>query len=163
MSVQRTEDYVAIGCARLAEQSLHVAINRQIPRLDVGRNALTLQRVASHKDATIIFYHSASVAIYIMQRQHHANSHILAHLGCRLGSLRFGSTWRFGERNKDGVTLFQLIPLGFHHGVSLDKLRKRNTIFARNAKQGIFLLCLIYVLPFIHLGTGSKHQKQSCH
>ena len=42
MSVQRTEDNVAIGCARLAEQSLHVAINRQIPRLDIGRNALTL-------------------------------------------------------------------------------------------------------------------------
>ena len=94
-----------------------------------------------------------------MQRQHHANSHILAHLGCRLGRLRFGSTWRLGERNKDGVALFEFITLSFHHGVSLDKFRKSDAIFARNAKQGIFLLCLIYVLPFIHLGIGSKHQK----
>ena len=42
MSIQRAEDYVAIGCARLTEQRIHVAVNRQIPRLDVSRNALVL-------------------------------------------------------------------------------------------------------------------------
>ena len=75
LGVQRTEDEVAVLGIGIGKHGTNISILVQVPRKDVGVDALTAQTVARHEHTTIVLGHALSVAIHVVQRQHHAHVH----------------------------------------------------------------------------------------
>ena len=64
--IKWTEDDVAIVGILLQQCLTNISINRYIPCEYVSGNTLLFQRITSHQDTTIEFYHSPTVSIYVM-------------------------------------------------------------------------------------------------
>ena len=75
LGVQRTEDEVAVLGVGIGKHGANIRILVQVPCKDVGVDALTTQAIARHEHTTVVFYHALSVAVHVVQRQHHAHVH----------------------------------------------------------------------------------------
>ncbi len=170
LGVQRP-DYQVAPCRVLVPKRLgNVGILRHVPRPYVHRYAVLLQTVAGHEHSAIVFHHALSVAIHIMQRQHHAHTYLpLPHVHI-LGLLRLGYGCGAGRRlrcgigsgirNKYGFALFQLIVGTGHLGIGLYQLFHGNPIVAGYAEDGFLLLYLVYLFPLCGLRRhGSAEER----
>ena len=72
LGIKWTKDDVALVSAFLQECIPDISINRNVPGMHIYIGALLLQGFASQQRTAVILHHSLAVAIYIVQRQHHA-------------------------------------------------------------------------------------------
>ena len=132
---------------------LYISILSQVPRTDIGRDAINAQTVASHQDATIVLYHAFAVAIIIVQRQHHAYSNSsLAHVAIyndrfsrhlRLWGDFFQLRMVRREWYFDVVTLAQLIAWRLHFRISLYQFIDGQSIVTSYTKNGFLTFYLM--------------------
>ena len=184
LGIERTEDDVALVGTFLQQGGTDIRIYRHVPGMNIGRDSLLLQLIASHQQSAVVLHHSLSVAIHIVQRQHHANLHGVAHHGRRSSTLgrrksprarSCGSSRSPGSiprlllvllqilliRNKQGGTLLQDVALLLHLRIRLHQFRQRQSVLVGNAKHRILLLHRINVTPFGGLGENTHTQSQS--
>ena len=150
--------------------------------MDISRDALLLQIIASHQESTIILYHTLAITIHIMQRQHHAYLHritgsslllsgsgscnsrfagsnsILILLLCLLRRIRILLV--VGERNKESSSLLEHVTFLLHLRIRLHQFRQAQSIFTGNTKNSILFLHRVDVTPFRCLSkdTNTEHQ-----
>ena len=129
--VERSEDDVAGVGVLLDERFANVGIDGHVPREDFRGNALSAQAVAGHQQAAVVFHHAPSVAIDIVQGQHHAHAnrpllHVAA-VGLRLllVFLGFEVGLRLLEGNEHETALLQPIIRLFHLRIGLFQLVER--------------------------------------
>ena len=172
LGVERTEDKVAVLGVGVGKHLRHAGILMQVPSEDVGVDALTAQTVARHEHATVVFYHALSVAVHVVQRQHHAHVHRVSRtlLCCRRLRRRCCSSGLhlLRERNEQLLALLQHIVVLLHVGVCLHQLVDGDAELLGDAIYRVFLLYLIQVLPLRRLRRhrrcqqhGAKQEKNS--
>ena len=129
--IERSENDIALSSGRVFQNLGHISILGGIPSMNVNRQTRLLQTVAGHQDTTVVLYHPLSVAVDIVQGQHHPDTDFpLAHIidrcltlsssNCRLFRIGCRRRVRFRIRDIEHSTLLQLISRLFHLGISLD-------------------------------------------
>ena len=150
--------------------------------MDIGRDTLLFQIIASHQESTIILHHTLAITIHIMQWQHHANLHritsrnlllsgsgschsrfagsnsILVLLLCLFRRIRILLV--VGERNKESSSLLEHVTFLLHLRVCLHQFRQTQSILIGNTKNSILFLHCVDVSPFRCLSkdTNTEHE-----
>jgi len=139
--------------------------------MHVDGNARLLQAVAGHEDATVVLHHALSVAIDVMQRQHHSHADgALAHVvgsNSRLHRLcgynRRALSTLAREWDPDDLTLLQLEVRGLHLRIRLNQLVDGDLILAGDAEDGLLALHLVQATYlFSHLCHRRVNSEENC-
>ena len=72
--IERADDDIKrLGVLRL-QDAPHVGMVIGVPCFDVDRDTLLFEAVTGHEHSAVVFHHTPSVSVHIVQWQHHAHS-----------------------------------------------------------------------------------------
>ena len=171
LRVKGTDNEIALCSSRIGQNLIDVRILSGIPGMHVDRHALFLQTVAGHEHATVVLCHATTVAVDIVQRQHHpkpdspfadvVDSLCLLRIATGLGRLLCLGCLKFGLGIGDpqhGI-LPQLVVRRVHLRIGLDQLLNGNTVHPGDAEDGFLLLYLMLTANLRLLGRHNPRRK----
>ena len=77
LGIKRTDDEVTLGGILVVEKLGYVGFLSYIPGIHIHRKSCMLKTVYRHQHSTIIFHHTATVAVLVVQREHHTYTEVL--------------------------------------------------------------------------------------